>query len=275
MSLYSERIKAHLAAYKREKLHVAEDGRWRANGRGYEHILPESEKRLNVLETIRDDFWAYFAEHERELALHTDFHHLNSSQAFAFNLFFPWAATTANHADLLAALGVPSDTLARWSFEHMPDQEERTTFDFYAEVADGARIFVEVKLTEEQFGSVFPDDRYRTKWRDVYLPRLAGKTIGDGIEESVCFLNYQLFRNVSHLDIDRGDQLKLIVPRENDFTWHQAESFLDHLAPSIRNAVRLISAEDLCRDLSARTSGRPQLDEHVRLLRAKYFLGDA
>jgi len=276
MSTFSGQVKAHLARYKREHLGVLEDGIWRRNQRPYAHILPEARQRLNILETIRDRFWAYFEVNRATLSLHTDFHHLNSSQAFAFNLFFPWMDTDVVRGRLLSALGIPAEEVVGWHFEHIPCPAERTTFDFHAELASGRRVLVEVKLTEEHFGAVVPKAEHRNKLKTVYAPRLVGNVKPDRIEEALFFLNYQLFRNVSHLDVSRGDRLVLVLPRANQFTWLQGEVFRNHLEVPARDAVRLVAAEDLSAALTGHATGvSEELREHMELLRAKYALEGA
>lgn len=273
MSIFSDQMWAHLACYKLERLGMEENGLWRNNQQPYTHILPEALQSLNILETIRDEFWAYFDEHSDTLSLHTDFHHLNSSQAFAFNLFFPWACTDAGFGNLLSALDVESEEVVRWSFEHIPDPAERTTFDFYVELASSRRVLVEVKLTEEHFGGVVPNDGHRNKLLKTYRPRLSGKAKPESLEEKIFFLNYQLFRNVSHLDIGRGDRLCLVLPSANVFTWQQGEAFLSNLEAPVRNAVRLVAVEDLLSALTKRAlSVSEKLCEHMKLLKAKYLI---
>ena len=56
---YSVDMKAHLTRYKQERLGVLDNGIWIKNRRQYGHILPQSLFRLNVLETIRREFWNY------------------------------------------------------------------------------------------------------------------------------------------------------------------------------------------------------------------------
>lgn len=89
MTDYAHAMRDHLAEYKARHLPDAPDGIYRGNGRAYPHVLPEELLTHNILPSLREEFWEYFEANRRELALHTDFHHLNSSQAFAFNLFFP------------------------------------------------------------------------------------------------------------------------------------------------------------------------------------------
>ena len=252
MTEYSDRLKAHLSEYKTTALNVAANGRHRVTGREYSHILPELEQRLNIIETIRDRFWDYYEANKSVLPLHTDFHHLNSSQAFAFNLFFPSAAAIEPSTPLLSAFGIHHTTIVHARFEYMPDQEERTSVDFHADLESNARLLVEVKLSESSFGAVVPRESHAKKFRDIYTPRLAQNTVPGSFDEPTFFLNYQLFRNLSHVDIARGDTLVLLVPRANRFTWEQAETFRDRfVAVGARPAVRVLATEDVLASLLA------------------------
>ena len=89
MMSYQTALKKHLAEYKANRLGVREAGVYRKTGRAYQHLLPSNLRYLNLLESIRAEFREYL-RHNPAIRLHPDFHHLNSSQALAFNLFFPF-----------------------------------------------------------------------------------------------------------------------------------------------------------------------------------------
>jgi hypothetical protein len=153
---------------------VEENGIWVRNQRAYPHILPAHLKRLNIHEPIRAEFWRH--HRDNPVKLHRDFHHLTSSQALAFNLFFPFfGLETGNPNLLLTALEIEPGEVTRWSFEHVPDPEEGTSFDFFVELTSGHRVVVEVKLSESGFGRCVADDAHREKLRQVYRPRLKTK----------------------------------------------------------------------------------------------------
>ena len=84
---FQQRAKQWLSTYKRDVLGVEEDGIWLRNRKAYPHILPQEKYQLNILPSFRDEFWKWFPS--QRIQLHSDFHHLNSSQAVCFNLFFP------------------------------------------------------------------------------------------------------------------------------------------------------------------------------------------
>lgn len=273
MTGYADRMKEHLAQYKRERLGVAADGVWRSNNRPYGHILPESLRQLNILETTRREFWRYYDENRATLGLHTDFHHLNSSQAFAFNVLFPWMAEERSIGALLNAMGLPVQQIKSWQFEYMPDPYERTSVDFSIEFTGGSRLLMEVKLTEARFGQCVPRDVHVRKLEEVYTRRLAGKVPAESLGPETFFLNYQLFRNVSSLDLPRGDLLILMLPRANELTWKESEQFLErHVLAVVRERICVVAAEDLVTTLAGLISAHsPRLQTHLEMLWEKYF----
>src|SRR4051794_28177256 len=113
---YASALREHLVRYKTDVLRQTESGKWR-NGREYDHILLPENRGLNILTGIREEFWKYFEDQEatarKPAKLHRDFAHLNSSQALAFNLFFPFLESSRRRREiLLSALGFASEVLA-------------------------------------------------------------------------------------------------------------------------------------------------------------------
>jgi len=91
MSTYSKTLQKNLTRYKHDRLGVKEAGVYLHQGKEIRcgHILPRELKWLNLLESHRAEIRAYLAAH-KDVKLHKYFHHLNSSQAFALNLFYPY-----------------------------------------------------------------------------------------------------------------------------------------------------------------------------------------
>lgn len=139
MSIYTERLLAHLCRYKTVRLGIAEDGIWARTGRPYPHILPVAQLEQNILPGLRDAFWPY--AHAEGIKLHRDFHHLNSSQAFAFNLFFPFFPPDGDPRPLLAALELPTLPVAHWGFEAVLDTDEGSNFDVHWTYTGGGRSY--------------------------------------------------------------------------------------------------------------------------------------
>jgi len=149
---FQSRTKLRLAQYKRDVLNVQEDGIWLKNRRPYPHILPIAERRLNILAAFRDEFWAWFDQ--QNFRLHSDFHHLNSSQALCFNLFFSFLVPGGKGLPaIVKALGLKGTPLEGAAFEFEPDTAEGTNFDFMIPLQAGSRVYFEVKFTESDFGS--------------------------------------------------------------------------------------------------------------------------
>jgi hypothetical protein len=269
MTSFANEAKAHLAEYKRTALGVTDDGVWARNGRSYPHILPSHLKELNVLAPYREEFWQYAAE--AGIRLHSDFHHLNSSQALAFNLFFPalvGGPAPSNH--LVWALTNKKAVVRTWGFEAVPDPVEGTNFDLLLELDSGGRVYVEVKFTETTFGTAIPDDSHRRKLDQLYRPRLGATVSSDFLEEAKFFPNYQLFRNISHARPDL-DAVVFVVPARNRSAASHAELVLaSALLPGVMG-VRLVTVESIVEAVTAgRVTAADSFTEHYRLLREKY-----
>jgi hypothetical protein len=254
MQTYRERLHQHLAEYKRTQLSIVEDGVWVRNKQPYAHILPASHRDANILEPVRSAFWDYASRKDLLRHLHRDFLHLSSSQALAFNVFFPFVGTPwGKPSGLLYGLGLPNKKIASWDFELAPDAAEGTTFDFYATFIDGTRLFVEVKLSEPEFGRCPNDDTHHKKLTNTDQKRLIGKVVASALEPLEFFSQYQLLRNVSHLKA--GDVLILLVPRANARTFSQARRFVQETLTDVsRGAVRVVALEDLFARIKNRSS---------------------
>jgi hypothetical protein len=272
MGVYADQLRQHLAAYKRERLGVQIDGLWLKDSRTYPHILPEDLRWLNLHETIRAEFLAYWERGTPRFALHRDFHHLTSSQAMAVNLLFPWFGLGVPPDGLLRALELDSPVTS-WAFEHVPDEAEGTNLDFHCVLAAKAEVHVEVKLAESGFGQAQADARHRQKWTETYRPRLAGK-VGREIEIDEGLRHYQLLRIVSGLDLSRGDQARLILPRANDALRGGIQFLHGVLAPACSKSIRVVYLEDLIPALG-RLAPCPRLATHVVLFAEKYLSGEA
>jgi hypothetical protein len=165
---YQDDLKKHLAEFKRRNLGISAPGVFRYRGRDlqYHHILPLANSSANFLEEAEPAASAFLTAHPQKR--HQYFHHLNSSQAFAFNLFFPYFSGAQESASaLLRALG-QDGILAEWEPEAVPVPDEETNIDVLWATTDGVRTFCEVKLSEADFGKAIDDDRHRAKLVDIY-----------------------------------------------------------------------------------------------------------
>lgn len=169
---YAKWLKQHLSEYRVQRFGVTELGIWKRNGRHYPHILPERFLEMNILETCRKEFWAYFRS-RRGITLHPGFHHLNSSQAMCFNLFFPFfGLPEIDPKPFLAELGVQTNQVRTLGFEGILDEAEGTNLGFYWQLSSGQEYLFEIKLSKGGFGgggaprrlSYFRDIRANMDW---------------------------------------------------------------------------------------------------------------
>jgi hypothetical protein len=247
MNDYKTTLLAHLATYKRQSLGVHEDGVWSRNNKPYPHILPTEKAEFNLVSGVRA-VWAANPKTAR-VKRHRDFHHLNSSQAFAINLFFPLLHDRDVHASLLRALGVTARVIEDWNFEVIVDRAELTNFDLVLQLEGRRRVFIEVKLTESDFGAVSDSDTQRRRREVIYLPRLAAKVSASALEIPHFFKMYQLLRNASYAVADR-DQVMFIVPRQNRAVASAVVRFTSEVvSEDYRQLIRTVFAEDLVASL--------------------------
>lgn len=210
---YQSQLRNHLGEYKISNLCIEKDGFWR--NKPYSHILPKEEYRLNILGTIREKFWDYF-ESQESLKMHRYFHHLNSSQAMCFNLFFPFMMDGNKYLNiLLDVLGLPEKGVSEVSFGKIIDKSEGTNFDFYIAYENGIQILFEVKLQESGFGSTRNDAEHNKKFQQIYKNRMKNIISTRFQNRLVFFKNYQLIRNLIYLGYSDKTHLFFMMPFEN------------------------------------------------------------
>ncbi|MGE5802623.1 MAG: PGN_0703 family putative restriction endonuclease [Gemmatimonadota bacterium] len=266
---YQQRLNKHLADYKRTALSIQQPGDFRYGKTvvKHDHILPAKSAWLNVLEPARTLAQQYLERH-REIKLHRYFHHLNSSQAFAFNLFFPYFAEPARAAVLLRALGQTA-SLKSWTTESIPVSREGTNVDIAWETTDGGTTFCEVKLSEGDFGKGKEDARHLQKLREIYSPALVACIEADWLKPRRFFGCYQIFRNVWHLTQTPNSTLIFLLPRANTTLWKQLEQTLSALSTGILSRLAPIAIEDVIETLCG-TGTAPGLAGYAEQLRRKY-----
>jgi hypothetical protein len=267
---FQRQAKQWLSTYKREVLNVPEDGLWLRNGRPYEHILPQQKDQLNILASFRDEFWEWFRS--QHIQLHSDFHHLNSSQALCFNLFFPLIMENGQGlATLLAMLSVANAPGGGASFEFQPDPIEGTCVDFSLPLQSGARVNFEVKYTESEFGSAKADDSHLRKFKSIYAARLQGRfeESFSGTEE---FLkHYQIARNVWHLNEAAGDIAVFLFPKANTCLKQEEGTIRTCAVEPFRSRVHILYLEDLINELQREVKPQTTHEKHLQEFQLKYL----
>lgn len=268
---YQDALTAHLVRYKHTVMGVHEPGVFRYGNRDLlkEHILPRERGEENLLSPAR----AALTEYQRTrgpLTLHRYFHHLNSSQAFALNLFLPFFSGSATAQDaLLRAVGCQTG-LDSWELEAIPDEDERTNLDARWTLRDGTEVICEVKLSEAEFGRAINDDEHRSKLRNTYAPRLVGKVAPKWLEVPGFFEVYQILRNVWHMLRHESGRLVFLMPRANVPLWKELGEVLPHLDADVRGRVSLVAIEDVLSRLQSDTDCPSPLRYYARQLEAKY-----
>ncbi len=268
---YQERLKTHLTAYAASNIPVQERGDWR--GSPYEHILPVTERQHNFLPHCREALLAHLDDKESKISLHQFFHHLSSSQAFAFNLFFPFLKEEGTKAEsFFQHFG--SILPHRWWFEHIPDPAEKTNVDVAWSDPEGAALYCEVKLSETEFGTVRDHPKYQKKLKEVYQPRLESLVSPRMLAPKFFFAHYQLLRNLALLHRDPRDQVVFLVPKANDCLTASLERMYQGLLPGTRPRVRTVFIEPLLKAMIGDGTLLPHLREHAFAVAEKYLPAD-
>lgn len=249
-----QKIKECLGKYKEQRLGISDCGEWWRNHRSYKYILPVEKKYENIID---EGFKEKLIEMMPEKKLHLGFHHLNSSQALALNLFGPLVKT--NNLKVIdsdfEALDLNSD------FEYVENQKEGTNFDFYLGCPD-SRNYFEVKYTEQKFSSAKDDPSHRQKYAEIYKSDL--KAISD-ISENEFYKNYQLWRNI--LYAQKGNVF-FVLPK-----------FRTDLMEKVKKAKELIKEENIKKNLKilvidslvAKCKEIPDLKKHYEEFEKKYL----
>jgi hypothetical protein len=263
---------AHLSGYRKTQLGIDEEGIFLHGGREHRkgHILPKSSERQNLLKPYGDSF--FLSEH-RQAKLHQFFHHLNSSQALCFNLFYPLLAEgelALLAQSLMSTIHPPFEA----TFEKQSELENatrRTSFDFHIRDEDRREVFVEVKYTENGFGGAKNDKDHQDKFQDTYAPLLEQNVyLKPGCKNQAFFLkNYQILRNMVH--ITPQSEVRFLIPRANTKTAKQAESAREEfLSESGRDKFRIIYLEDMVSQLID-TCREKRLDGYYQSFDQKYL----
>ncbi|MBR0798714.1 hypothetical protein JQ615_25320 [Bradyrhizobium jicamae] len=266
---YQQLLQSHLADYAKNALQVLEAGTYR--GKPYPHILPKRRQALNLLESPRTALQAYLETHPG-IKLHKYFHHLNSSQAFAFNLFFPFFSSGPGPARVLSrALGVDQDVTSDWEFEHIADPDEGTNADVMWRASE-ATVFCEVKLSETGFGTTRNDLEHQKKLEEIYRPRLTDMVSADLLNGTTFFKNYQLLRNISLLSSNAKDRLVILLPLANRSLHKPLQMILSGVNPQFRHRITVAYVEECLSSLEASAHLPEELRAYASKLIEKYVV---
>jgi hypothetical protein len=269
---YQSELNRHLAEYKRAVLGISEPGLYRHRGVDlpYEHILPICHRYRNLLTEAAPLAELFLKNNPTKR--HRYFHHLNSSQAFAFNLFFPFFSGGAETASvLLDAFGQQSD-LTAWRLEDIPDEREGTNIDAWWKTSDGVQTFCEVKLSETSFGKAKLDEEHLTKLRTIYTERLRDHLGAECLNPVAFFRDYQFYRNVWPMVDTKDSRLVFLVPRANTALWKHLNDLLTSVLPKTRSRISAVAIEDVLRKIAASSNCPTTLQGYGLRLAEKYLV---
>jgi hypothetical protein len=267
---YQKKLEKHLTDYKVHRLGIEEEGTFVFQGtsRKYGHILPKPLAWLNIPEPFRREVREYVATRPA-ITTHKFFHHLNSSQAFAFALFHPYL----NQAPRVLARALGVSDIADWDFERVPEPEEGTNVDVWWTTKSDAATYCEVKLSEREFGAASTDERHLRKLERTYAPILRGVVDDALLAPKAFFANYQILRNL-WLAARGGhskDTVLFLIPAANVRATQHLNDVLAQTRDSLRVRVRLVHVEALLDTLAAERS-TDGMGWYAQLLREKYVL---
>ena len=281
---YVEMVKEHLSAYRKLTLKLPE-GTYKYDGvsRPYGHIIPKDKQEYNILEPIRPGFWKYAARPINSGgkpligSLHRFFHHLNSSQAMCFNLFYPLISEKQLNR-IPEILGIKTSGELEASFEFESKKEtgnglRKTNFDFHLGGQKNNEIFFEVKYTEREFGKAEKDVGHKKKFQSVYkkLASNAANYLADKCQDEDFFLShYQLLRNLVHLS--HNTFVVFVYPAQNKNIEQQAkEAKNNFLTAAGREKVKLVTVEELVDGFKALKLPAIYWGKHWQEFQSKYF----
>lgn len=271
MPTFAKELQKHLTAYKSSRLGVREAGIFLHKGKEvrHGHILPKDLKWLNILEPFRSEIRAYLNARS-EIRLHQYFHHLNSSQAFALNLFFPFFEGGASSA-LLRALGT-NGSVSEWFPELVPDADEGTNVDISWKDTSGSWTFCEVKLSEQEFGKATGEERHYSKLEKTYGPVLRPYCPSELLQPKAFFANYQILRNIWLAAREPTSSIVFLLPTHNEALWEPLLKMKASLDPSLASRIHLAKIEHVLHSLATDKSVPPRLSWYAQLLSEKYVV---
>lgn len=240
MNDFQSERKNKLSNYKLENL-TTEKGEWRTFL--YDHILPIDQQEKNIIAIIRKEFWSY--REKNQIKLHQYFHHLNSSQALCFNLFFPLFYYDKKFLSYVLEnfMGIESGDIKNCEFEKIIDSKEFTNFDFFIEHFDKDKTLFEIKYTEKKFATTIGGIGHAKKYEKIYKSRLEKIFKQEFVDQNFVFKNYQVVRNLSY--IDENTNVVFLFPKSNQDLQLTEELILKIILPEYRNRVKIIYLENL------------------------------
>ena len=257
MKYSKKKVYDHLADYKEHRLGIKRNGKWKRNGREYPHILPCDQTEANLIDCgyLHD---LQELKSNPSVKLHAGFHHLNSSQALAFNLMVPIQCEKM-YATLFSLIG-KNDDVEQFYFEHIDDEAESTNFDFFIK-SKSSKYYFELKYTEDRFGSAKNDPRHNQKYQTIYKNRLERIA---GVDKNEFFQNYQFWRNMIYT---KNGIVVFVLPKFRKDILDEIELAKEKMFNT--GNVKILFIDDLCLNLI--NCRNEKIAAHYREFYGKYL----
>jgi hypothetical protein len=254
-----ESIKSHLAEYKNKVLNVSANGTWKKNNKQYAHILPEILQEKNILNS---DYHKMIIDEivNTNVKLHSDFHHLNSSQALCFNLFYPLFLENL----FFVLFNNQNEIVENYEFEHIEDKHEKTNFDLFVKT-NRLRYYFEIKYTENEFGKAKSNVGHILKYNEVYKDKIK---IFKDVSMEMFFSHYQIFRNLIY---NNGRNIFVFPSNRCDLKNAIVEVIKNHCTEEQRKHIVILSIEEIIKIILDKESGNRKIVNHYKLFEEKYF----
>jgi hypothetical protein len=253
-------IKRHLAEYKKKVLNISANGTWKKNNQQYDHILPESLKEKNILNSayhkmIIDEII------NNDIKLHSDFHHLNSSQALCFNLFYPIL-----FENIFSALfNRQNEIVEKYIFEYIENIHENTNFDLYVKT-NKKQYYFEIKYTENEFGKAKNDVKHIQKYDDIYKEKLV---VFNNVTMKTFFQYYQIFRNIIY---NNGYNIFVFPQKRTDLMNAITEVIKKHCTKEQQEYIIILSIEEIVNKILNNKGNNEKLIDHYTSFMKKYII---
>jgi hypothetical protein len=259
-------IKEYLTKYKYNVLKIKQDGIWKRNNKHYGHILPETHRNKNI---IQSEYYQIILNEiaEKRIKLHTDFYHLNSSEALSLNLFYPILNEKKFLPILKSAMGLnirKEECLQSYKFEYIEDKKEKTNFDLFV-LTNLSKYYFEVKYTENEFGKAKNDITQIEKYNSYYKEKLKAF---NNVDMKLFFRYYQIFRNILY---NNGYNIFVLPENRTDLILDINEIKEKYCTNEQRSKIIVLTIENIVNSIITNINNE-EIQEHYRLFKDKYLI---
>lgn len=225
-------------------------GRWR--GREFSHVLPiDGKTRVAKRAAIKKYLGIDIVDNQIKEGLHTDAHHLNSSQLLCyrtFQLLLDYDRDKSVLITLLERFGIQAGHYEAHKFEYKDDlkwnnKSEGTSFDFYIKGRE-KEVFFEIKFTEYGFGQASNGESHKKKIEELYRREVEKCAILKKMEDDEIRRYYQFVRNIIRY---KGDDtiIVFITDGNNPATNSAIDNFCNKFLNDPQKHVKFITWQDL------------------------------